>query len=74
MEYHIPVKTRRWRNAGLMLGQRLRRRRWPNIKPALRQRLVFTGYLSLHPSGGVSLRPSTDGWHELRCDTLDVVN
>ena len=31
----------RWPNAGLMLGQR--RRRWHNIKPALGQRLLFTG-------------------------------
>ena len=28
-----PANTRRWTNAGLMLGQR--RRRWTNIKPAL---------------------------------------
>ena len=32
-------KTRRGNNAGLMLGQR--RRRWPNIKPALDQYSVF---------------------------------
>ena len=31
--------TKRVPNAGFMLGQR--RRRWPNIKPALGQRLVF---------------------------------
>ena len=31
--------TRRWRNDGLMLGQR--RRRWPNIKPWLGQCLLF---------------------------------
>ena len=30
---------RYWPNAGLILGQR--RRRWPNIKPALGVRLVF---------------------------------
>ena len=29
-------------NAGFMLGQR--RRRWPNIKPALDERLVFAGW------------------------------
>ena len=34
------VSTRRGFNAGLMLGQR--RRRWPNIKPALNPRRVFT--------------------------------
>ena len=33
----ISYHTRDWTNAGLMLGQRLRR--WPNIKPALVQRL-----------------------------------
>ena len=42
------VNTRRWRNAGLMLDQRLRR--WPNIKPALRQPLVLAGLLSIFPS------------------------
>ena len=31
--------SRRWTNAGLMLGQR--RRRWPSIKPALVQSLVW---------------------------------
>ena len=31
--------TRRLPNAGLKLGQR--RRRWPNFKPALGERLVF---------------------------------
>ena len=36
-----PANTRRWLNAGLMLGRR--RRRLPNIKPALGQRLVFAG-------------------------------
>ena len=34
-----PVNTRRWPNAGSMLGQR--RRRWAIIKPALNQLLVF---------------------------------
>ena len=38
-----PVNTRCWTNGGLMLGQR--RRRWPNIKPALVQRLVFDVWL-----------------------------
>ena len=33
-----PDQTRRWPNAGLMLGLRLRR--WPNIKPTLGGRLV----------------------------------
>ena len=33
-----PASTRRWNNAGLMLGHRLRR--WLNIKPSLSQRLV----------------------------------
>ena len=36
-----PLNTRRWPNAGLMLGQR--RRRWANINSALGQRLVFAG-------------------------------
>ena len=31
----------KWRNAGLMVGQRLRR--WPTIKSTLRQCLVFAG-------------------------------
>ena len=35
----FPASTRRWSNAGLMLGQR--RRRWLNIKAPLVQRLVF---------------------------------
>ena len=39
----LPANTRRWSNAGLMLSQR--RRRWPNIKPALDQRLVCAGLL-----------------------------
>ena len=34
-------QTRRWSNAGSMLANHLRR--WPSIKPALVQRLVFTG-------------------------------
>ena len=43
-----PANSRRWTNAGLMyaglmLGQR--RQRWPNIKPALVQRLVFAGII-----------------------------
>ena len=33
--------TRSSSNAGLVLGQR--RRRWPNIEPALDERLVFAG-------------------------------
>ena len=37
-----PGNTRRWTNADLMLAHRLRR--WPNIKSALVQRLVFAGY------------------------------
>ena len=35
----IPANTRRWPNADLMLGHRLRR--WPSIKSALGQRIVF---------------------------------
>ena len=38
----VPANTRRWTNAGLLLGQRLRR--WPNINPTLVQRLVFAGF------------------------------
>ena len=37
-----PANTTRWNNTVLMLGQRLRR--WPNIKTALFQRVVFAGY------------------------------
>ena len=37
-----PVNTRHRRNVGPMLGQG--RRRWTNIGPALRRRLVFAGY------------------------------
>ena len=37
-----PANTRRWTNADLMLAHRLRR--WPNIKSALVQRLMFAGY------------------------------
>ena len=36
-----PANTRRWTNVGLMLDQR--RRRWPNNKPTLFQRLVVIG-------------------------------
>ena len=35
-----------WSNAGLRLGRR--RRGWPNLNPALADRLVFLG-LNLHP-------------------------
>ena len=37
-------QTRRCPNAGPMLAHNLRR--WPNIKPALVQRLMFTGLRS----------------------------
>ena len=37
----FPANTRRWPNAGVMLGHRLRR--WPNNNPTLGQRLVFAG-------------------------------
>ena len=37
----VQTSTRRSPNAGLMLGHR--RRRWPNINPALGQRLVLGG-------------------------------
>ena len=36
-----PVNMGRWPDAGLMLAHRLRR--WPNINPALGERLVFGG-------------------------------
>ena len=36
-------------NAGLMLGHRLRR--WPSIKPALGERLVFAGLSGSDPDG-----------------------
>ena len=38
----FPANKRHRTNAGLMLGQR--RRRWPNIKTALVQYLVFAGW------------------------------
>ena len=44
----IPIKTRHWPSAVLMLVQYLRR--WPNINPALGQCLLFTGK-------SVSIRP-----------------
>ena len=37
----VPANTRCWPNAGPILAHRLRR--WPSIKPALVQRLVFAG-------------------------------
>ena len=46
----LPVNTRRLTNAGLMLGQRLRR--CPSIKPELVKRLVCTCLLA----GGVCPR------------------
>ena len=39
LRWMIPANTRRWVDAGLMLGQR--RRRWANLKSALAQRHVF---------------------------------
>ena len=36
-----PANGRRLANVGLLLGQR--RRRWPNSKPTLAQRLMFSG-------------------------------
>ena len=39
--YSHPESTTRLTNDGLMLGQR--RRRWPNIKPALVKRVVIAG-------------------------------
>ena len=41
MNVRCGENTRCLRNAGLMLGQR--RRRWPDINPALGQRPVFAG-------------------------------
>ena len=45
LKHHLVRRWRaihgHWTNAGLMLGQR--RRRWPNIKTTLFQRLVFAG-------------------------------
>ena len=41
-----PAKATRWPNAWLMLGRRRRRR--PNINPALGQRLVFSGSLNIN--------------------------
>ena len=39
IRYVVPANTRRWPNAGSMMGHRLRR--WPSTNPALDQRLVF---------------------------------
>ena len=39
--YVLPSITIRLPNVGLMLGQR--RRRWANIIPTLRERIVFAG-------------------------------
>ena len=50
----IPANTRRWTNAGLMLGQR--RRRWANINPAMVQRLGIA-FIMLQTFS--SLRPTT---------------
>ena len=47
------ANTRRSTNAGLTLGQRLRR--WPNVKPTLFERLVFAGRASA-PSGPAPAR------------------
>ena len=41
----LPANTRRWTNAGPMLAHCLRR--WPSIKPALVQRLMFAGLCSI---------------------------
>ena len=41
---HSSTNTRHSNNVGLMLGHR--RRRWPNIKPALFKCLVFSGILT----------------------------
>ena len=38
---HKDANTRRFRNGGLTLAQRLRH--WPNINPPMTRRLVFTG-------------------------------
>ena len=38
---HFPANTIHSANVGLMLGQR--RRRWPNIKPTLAERIVLAG-------------------------------
>ena len=40
----LQTNVRRPHNAGLMLGQC--RRRWPNIKPALDECLMFAGFHS----------------------------
>ena len=40
----VRLRTTQQRNDGLMFGQR--RRRWPNIKPPLDQRLVFAWQVS----------------------------
>ena len=41
-KHPLPVSLRHWPDVGIMLGRR--RRRWPNIIPALGQRLMLTGY------------------------------
>ena len=47
-----PANTRRWANTDLMLVHRLRR--WPNMKSAFVQRLVFAGRVGI-PGGNVQV-------------------
>ena len=46
VELQFPSNKKPQINAGLMLGQR--RRRWPNISPALAHRLMLTGFMNKH--------------------------
>ena len=52
--HHIKHDTES--NAGLMLGQRLRR--WPNFKPALSERPMFIGYPMMQQNTRVRLTGS----------------
>ena len=51
--YNSPANIRPWSNIGLLLGQR--RSWWANNKPALGQRLTFSGRLWLIKGFGLSL-------------------
>ena len=46
LEDDYPTNTRRWALVDVMLVHRLQR--WPNIRPAMVQRLVFAENLNLY--------------------------
>ena len=61
---HCSVNRRRWRNGGLLLVQRRRRR--INLKPPLRQRLVFAGCRSTFTSSNRQGAQAASGRHSSR--------